>query len=125
MSTRRLIAISVVPIEIKKAFRLADPPKTGEEALWRERAARMTLDALGHTNMTVRPSQHNETVRYARRWFRLFYEDHPDPKLVDNAVATFDDAGIVFDRVRNAVLASEPILYEADADTDVDAVDEP
>jgi len=57
--------ITTVPVPIKKAFRVAPPPVSGEERLWRERAARMTLDALGYTNLTVKPPEHNEAVRYA------------------------------------------------------------
>lgn len=112
MSTRRLYMINTIPIEIKAAFKDADHPISREQALWRERAARMTLDALGHTNLTVKPFQHNEAVLYARRWFHGFFEDHPDDEKVDNAGATFDFAGIPFSAVRKHVLCNTPILFE-------------
>ncbi len=112
MSVRRLIAIVAVPIIVKKVFHNAEEPTTNEERLWRGRAARMTLDALGHTNLTVKPKRHNEAVRYARRWFRQMFDDHPDPKQTDDAEATFDVAGLVgFHQVRNAVLAVEPRMF--------------
>lgn len=105
--------ITTVPMPVKKAFRMAETPACGEERLWRERAARMTLDALGHTNLTVKPHEHNAAVRYARRWFRGFYDDAPEP---DNAPATFDFAGVVFDDVKKAVLATDPIVFEPEED---------
>ena len=118
MSTRRLTTIEKVPFPIKKAFRLADEPICEEEKLWRERAARMTLDALGHTNLTVKPLKHNETVTYARRWFRQIYAYHPDDDKVDNAEATFECAGVDFDIVRKHVMQETPFLYEFEEDED-------
>lgn len=120
MSVRRLIAIVAVPIIVKKVFHKAGEPLTSEERLWRERAARMTLDALGHTNLTVKPKRHNDAVRYARRWFRQMFENHPDPWQTDDAEATFDVAGLVgFRQVRDAVLAVEPRMFpEATEDDD-------
>lgn len=114
MSTRRLAAIAEIPDTIKRAFRNAEEPFTQEEQLWRERAARMTLDALGYTNLTIKPWDHNEVVRYARRWFRQMYAYSDDPKKVDNAEATFDFAGIMFKSVRDAVLKMNPKLIEDD-----------
>jgi hypothetical protein len=103
--------ISTVPFEIKRAFRLAEEPISGQQQLWRERAARMTLDALGHTNLTVKPHRHNDAVRYARRWFKQFFAYANDDNI-DNAEATFDFAGIPFDTVRKYVLQETPILFE-------------
>lgn len=115
MSTRRLSMIPGIPDKITKAFfRNADKPKSAEEDLWRQRAARMVLDALGYTNLTVKPREHNSTVRHARRFFRGMYDDHPDPKKVDNPLATFDCAGVCFPDVRDAVLRTTPILMEED-----------
>lgn len=94
---------------IKRAFRTAKEATSGEERLWRERAARMTLDALGHTNLTVKPYDHNEAVRYARRWFRGMYIEAPEP---DDPIGTFDAAGIIFDTVRRVTLENEPIIFE-------------
>lgn len=105
MSTRRLAQITTVPMPIKKAFRDASPTVSCEERLWRERAARMTLDALGYTNLTVKPHEHNTTVRYARRWFRFGLLD-------DSAEATFDAAEVRVAPVRAAVLDEDPILFE-------------
>ncbi len=80
--------------------------------MWRERAARMTLDALGHTNLTMKHVRHNEAVRYARRWFRGMYEDHEDVKQTDSPTATFDAGGLIgFREVRDAVLAVDPFLF--------------
>lgn len=112
MSTRRLAAILLIPPIVKRMFLNIEEPKSNEERLWRERAARMTLDALGHTNLTVKPKRHNYAVRYARRWFRGMYEEHTDPKQVDSAIATFDFAGIDgFTYVRDAVLTVEPQIF--------------
>ena len=113
MSTRRLAMITTVPAPVKKAFRVAEEAVTGEERLWRERAARMTLDALGHTNLTVKPHEHNEAVRYARRWFRGLYLAGPEP---DDPQGTFDSAGVLFEEVRDTVLATPPIIFEPDDD---------
>jgi len=112
--------ISTVPTSIKKTFRLADDPKSPEEKLWRERAARMTLDALGYTNLTVKPYEHNETVGYARRWFKQMYADHPDFGESDDAQATFDSAGVVFDTVRNSVLSTDPIIFNIEQEGELD-----
>lgn len=112
MSTRRLVVIVTVPSCIKKVFNSAPEPATPEEKLWRERAARMTLDALGYTNLTMKRKRHNEAVRYARRWFRGLYVDHPDLGETDNPAATFDAANLTgFAQVRNAALAVEPFIF--------------
>lgn len=110
MSTRRLAMITTVPAPIKKAFRVAPPPASGEERMWRERAARMTLDALGYTNLTVKPPEHNEAVRYARRWVRGLFEEEDDP------VGTFESAGVLFETVRNSVIETTPIIFEPEDD---------
>ena len=105
MSTRRLSVIVRVPPLVKKAFNSADEPVSNEERLWRERAARMVLDALGNTNLTVKPRRHNDAVRYARRWFRGLIVD-------DDAPATFDAANIIgFRDIRDAVLGVIPPLF--------------
>ncbi len=126
MSTRRLVVILSVPPYAKKVFNSAPKPATPEERLWRERAARMTLDALGHTNLTMKKTRHNEAVRYARRWFRGIYEGtHEDgvdalelsDVKTDSAVDTFDAANLTgFTGVRDAVLAMEPILFPDEKD---------
>ena len=112
MSTRRLVSIPTVPHIVGSIFKDLKAPVSNEEWLWRERAARMVLDALGHTNLTVKPKRHNEAVRYARRWFRGHFEDAPDDRVVDNPEATFDFAGIDgFHKIRDAVLPIEPLLF--------------
>ncbi len=112
MSTRRLSIIVSVPSCIKKAFNNAHEPVTSEERLWRERAARMTLDALGHTNLTMKRKRHNEAVRYARRWFRGMFLYNPDAKETDDPEATFDAANIIgFPQIRDAALAMSPVLF--------------
>jgi hypothetical protein len=69
----------------------------------------MTLDALGHTNLTMKPKRHNEAVRYARRWYRGMFENAPEQ---DNPVATFDAAGLIgFAQVRDAILAVVPFVF--------------
>lgn len=81
----------------------------------------MTLDALGYTNLTVKPKLHNEAVRYARMWFRRMFDEHPTAKNVDNVVATFDCAGINdFPLICEAVLAFTPFVYENLSEDDDD-----
>lgn len=112
MSTRRLVVIEDIPPCIQKVFNSAPRSTTPEERLWRERAARMTLDALGYTNLTTKKKRHNEAVRYARRWFRGLYMDHPDVKGTDDPEGTFDAANLTgFAQVRDASLAAEPFLF--------------
>ena len=112
MSTRRLAVIASVPSYVKKVFNSAPAPATPEERLWRERAARMTLDALGYTNLTMKKKRHNEAVRYARRWFRGMFITHPDTRETDDPSATFDAANLTgFPEVCDAVLAVQPILF--------------
>ena len=78
----------------------------------------MTLDALGHTNLTMKPKRHNEAVKYARRWFRGMFETAPES---DDPAATFDAAGLIgFTRVRDAALAVEPFLFPSKEDADVE-----
>ena len=111
MSIRRLVSITTVPRIVGAIFKDLKEPVSSEEKLWRERAARMTLDALGHTNLTVKPKRHNEAVRYARRWFRGHFADAPVP-YTDNPEATFDFAGIDgFHKIRDAVLVIVPLLF--------------
>lgn len=117
MSTRRLAVIATVPPCVKKVFNSAPAPATSEERLWRERAARMTLDSLGHTNLTMKKKRHNEAVRYARRWFRGMLMDHPSIGETDDPFATFAAANLTgFAGVRDAILAVEPILFPDEKD---------
>lgn len=121
MSTRRLAVIGNIPPLVKKIFSEAGEPISPVERLWRERAARMILDALGHTNLTVKPVHHNETVRYARRWLKQVYAYLDDPKMVDDAEATFDAAGIDgYHSIRDMILQVLPILFADPNETEDD-----
>ena len=113
MSTRRLLEIPWLPIPVTKAFRNAGKPISSQEELWRARAARLTLDALGYTSLTAKPDLHNTAVRYARAWFRGWF-DNPqvDWVEIDNVMATFDLGGVMFDPVQKAVLATPARLME-------------
>jgi hypothetical protein len=114
MSTRRLNVIVAVPHSVKRLFSEATEPQSNEERLWRERAARMVLDALGNTNLTVKPKRHNEAVRYARRWLKELIAD-------DDAEATFDAGGIIgYPEIRRKVLAIEPALFPDPPEDDYD-----
>jgi hypothetical protein len=105
MAARRL-SKSLLPA-IRRIFYKANPPVSPEEAMWRERAARLTLDALGHTNLTRKAHEHNAAVIYARRWFRGMYDDPQNSEKVDNSRATFECAGLDmhFEAVREVVLS--------------------
>lgn len=77
----------------------------------------MILDALGHTNLTMKKKRHNEAVRYARRWFRGMFMDHLDTGETDDPEATFGAANLTgFAGVRDAVLAMKPILFPDEKD---------
>ena len=122
MPIRRITNIKEVPFVVKKFFNQAAEPATDEEHLWRERTARMVLDALGHCNLTAKPKRHNAAVRYARRWLNQEFADHPDPAQVDNAEATFDFAGLDegFQQIREAVLDIQPFMFEGILENDDD-----
>ncbi len=78
----------------------------------------MTLDALGHTNLTMKKKRHNEAVRYARRWFRGVFNDGDLPES-DDPEATFDAANLTgFTGVRDAALAIEPLIFADKEDED-------
>ncbi len=110
-----------IPPCIKKVFKNAPEPISSEEKLWRERAARMILDALGYTNLTMKKKRHNEAVRYARRWLRGLFNDHSLSGESDDPIATFDAAGLVgFLQVRDAVLAIEPLIFPDGKDEHLD-----
>ena len=108
MSTRRLSNIDSIPHSVTRAFRNASEPKTSQEVLWREVAARMTLDALGYTGLTGERDKHDNAVREARRWFKGI--PYPEsPKIV------FDYADMTpyFPSVKTAVL-NHPVTYFRD-----------
>lgn len=113
MSSRRIPYLKEVPYAVRRAFRCADEPHSVEERLWRERAARMVLDAVGLTCLIGKRKKHNDAVGYARRWLKGFY-DTPDtpPELWDSARGTFDAGGINYEAVAGPILATKPILVE-------------
>ena len=113
MSSRRIPYLTEVPYAVRRAFRCADEPRCAAELLWRERTARMVLDALGLTGLIGKRKKHNDAVGYARRWLRGFYET-PDtpPELWDSARGTFDFGGISYEACAAPILASKPILVE-------------
>lgn len=108
MSVRRLSNIYNIPHAVTKAFRNANKPKSPEEILWREVAARITLDGLGYTGLTGEPDKHDHAVREARRWFRgIPVEDSPE--------IVFDYAAMTnyYPGIRTAVL-NHPVTYALD-----------
>jgi hypothetical protein len=105
-----------ISTKIRKAFRCVDNPTSPEMALWRERAARMTLDALGFTGLISKRKKHNDTISHARRWFRGCYDSTDIPlEFRDSAIDTFDSGGIDFQTIKSEVLKSKPI-FQGDAD---------
>lgn len=109
---RRVFSVDIIPKYIQKVFNSAHDPQSSEELLWRRRAMRMTQDAIGHTNLSMKPTRHNEAVQYARRWFKGIYKGLEDPALDDDPRATFDAAGLnEFEGVKRAVLAVDPFLF--------------
>lgn len=95
MTTRRLLSTEGIPKPIKLAFESADEPGCGEAAFWREFAARMILDALGHTGFSRSEAfQHNKIVHETRLWFRS-----PPPE----AELYFEFAGVSFQMVREQI----------------------
>ncbi len=84
LAVETLLRSNMVPDTIKIVFRrTVGQMKTAEEMLWREVAARMTLDALGITPEAIkvfdgmskqRYDAYARTVREARRWFLSRFE---------------------------------------------------
>lgn len=120
MSSRRIPYMEEVPYSIRRAFLGAEEPSTPEELLWRERAARMVLDALGLTGLVGKRKKHSDAVQYARRWFRGIYDSPELPQeLRDSAIGTFESAGINYGAVVGPVLDATPLpLEEIDAERD-------
>jgi hypothetical protein len=77
-------------------FWKADEPKTREENLWREVAARLTLDALGFTSVGNKSKQERvKAMSEAQALFRYSPED---------AMLVFMAGGIQFAPVQDAVM---------------------
>jgi hypothetical protein len=99
MTRSRIPITDGVPEPIRRAFTLVEDPSCPEEALWREVATRMVLDALGYTGSTDDMGTHNKLVREARIWFRMMTRD---------VGMVFDLAGIDPAPVREYILSMEP-----------------
>jgi phosphoribosylanthranilate isomerase len=99
MLSDRLSVMQAVPLEIRRAFREKEEPVCPEQALLQETCARATADALGFVSESE-PSQRNKHIQEAREWFSNTEEGW--------AETCFDLAGILFEPVRDAVLATEP-----------------
>lgn len=85
LATETLLKQSTVPMEIKHAFRrTVGFMQSSEQMLWREVAARMTLDALGITPEAITVFEGMEKANYkrfertvldARAWFERKQRD--------------------------------------------------
>lgn len=99
MSFRVLVECEDVPFKARQAFGTASRPESREELLWREVAARITLDACGYTNFSKADKgeyrEHLKAMGEAHQWFRY---DH------DDVVAVFDLAGVRYEPVIEAIL---------------------
>lgn len=110
LSTETIARHLGVPGEVKRPFiRSIGHAKSMEQMLWREVAARMTLDALGITPDAVRIFDgmarsdykvYARAVTEARVWFRK----RKDPELV------FEMAGVDIGPVQEAVLKLAPLV---------------
>jgi hypothetical protein len=70
MSMRALLHNNRIPVKVRNAFAQAIVSTSSEQVLWREVAARHTLDAFGVVGQDER-----EAVAEARTWFRDCYDD--------------------------------------------------
>lgn len=100
MSYKVLVECKIIPFEVRKAFGVSGIDKTPERLLWRDVAARLTLDAYGITGMSRKDkSEYRElllAIGEAQAWFR---NDYDEVKLV------FALANVEMESVRSAVLA--------------------
>lgn len=112
MSFRVLVECEDVPFKAREAFGTAPRPRTSEETLWREVAARMTLDACGYTNFSKADKgeyrEHLKTMAEAHLWFRY---DTADVAL------TFDLANVPHEPVVESIfelINVEDMFHEPD-----------
>ena len=113
LATETLAKQSGVPATVRKAFvRTVGHATSGEQMLWREVAARMTLDALGITPEVITVSDGMDMANYrryakvvmaARRWFG------PRLSSFENSEMVFSLAGVDSAPVRRAILALPPL----------------
>lgn len=100
MSYKVLVECKVIPFEVRKAFGVSGIDKTPERLLWRDVAARLTLDAYGITGMSRKDkSEYRElllAIGEAQSWFR---NDFDEVKLV------FALANVEMEPVRSAVMS--------------------
>lgn len=112
LAVETLLKARAVPEEVKHVFRRSlGTIQTADEMLWREVAARMTLDALGITPEATKVFEgmnenrfkaYQKTVQDARRWFRSQFEAAD----ADEVFALW--GGDIFP-VRRAILALPPM----------------
>lgn len=79
MSTiaEKIATSSKMPYEIRKGFANAAEPdevNKGQVLMWREVAARLTMDALGNTGQSE-PDRHLHIMNEAQKWFSQDLED--------------------------------------------------
>lgn len=111
LATETLVRHDRLPDEARRAFRRTiGHAKSMEQMMWREVAARLTLDAFGITPEAVNifdgmdKSSYKEYARAvveARVWFRK----RQDSELVFELAGVYD-----FEIVRNAVMALPPLV---------------
>lgn len=70
MSMRALLHNPRIPVRARNAFAQAIVSTSSEQVLWREAAARHTLDAFG-----VVGQDEKDVVVSARKWFAECYDD--------------------------------------------------
>lgn len=101
MSVRRLLTTELVPYNIRKEFRNLAPASIPEEDLWRDVAARVILDACGHTGASELDI-HDKLVREARNWFTL----------CEDVEFVFDLADVDFRFITDEVLEQDPLYLD-------------
>lgn len=105
-----------VPEEAKRPFRRTlGNISSNEEQMWREVAARMTLDALGFTPEVInvtdgmdkwRYSYYRGTVAKARTWFK-------SAKDREDRMTVFDLCGVELEPVQRCIASLPPITEPA------------
>jgi len=82
----------LIPAEVRRAFRQAEPYRTGEERLWRLVAARIVLDTVGVTGFgPIESKRHIDAVVEAQKWWHHEW---------DYAREVFDRANVCIDGIR-------------------------
>jgi hypothetical protein len=93
------VECAAVPFEARRAFGVSGYDKEPMRMLWRDVAARMTLDACGYTNFSKADAgeyrEHLKAIGEAHNWFRFDSDDVEE---------VFDLAGIDHRPVVTAIL---------------------